>query len=156
MSLDSITSLFKNFDPTKYVPQLDTVLGWLELGARLAVMAGPLIMLGLGLFYFLSPPKEANHKAGYRTYFGMGSVEAWRFTQRLAGLIFAVAGFLLTVVMTLICNGFRGMDAMHMTGVAAKCILWQLGLAAVGVFAVEVTAVVRYDRTGIRRSRKEK
>ena len=42
------------------IPSLESLLGMLDLLARVFVMAGPLALLGLGLYYFLLPPKEAN------------------------------------------------------------------------------------------------
>ena len=101
----TLPELMEDFDLKNYLPKLDTLWGTVELLIRIFVMAGPLILLGLGLWYFLAPPKEANHRAGFRTLWGMGSVEAWRFTQKVAGIAFSVVGFVLTVIMAIICNG---------------------------------------------------
>ena len=153
--MDSIIALFENFDFAAFLPELDTLLGQLELTARIAVMIGPLVLLGLGLWYFLAPPKEANYRAGFRTLWGMGSVEAWQFTQRLAGICFAVLGLILTAVMALICNGYRGMDAMEMIWSAGKCVLVQIGLVLVITVAIHITVMIRYDWKGDRRSAKK-
>ena len=152
--MDAIIALFENFDLTAFVPELDTLLGKLELATRIAVMIGPLILLGLGLWYFLFPPKEANHRAGFRTLFGMGSVEAWQFTQRLAGICFSILGFLLTVIMALICNGYRGMDMMDMMRSAVACVLWQVGLVVAMTVTLHIVVLVRYDWKGNRRPQK--
>ena len=56
--MDALKSLFEGFDFAAFIPEVDTVLGWVELIARLAVMAGPLLLLGFGLVYLLAPPKE--------------------------------------------------------------------------------------------------
>lgn len=154
--MDSIIALFENFDPAAFIPEVNTLLGQLELLARIAVMIGPLILLGLGLWYFLAPPKEANHHAGFRTLWGMGSVEAWQFTQRIAGICFAVLGFVLTVVMALICNGYRGMDVMDMLWSAVKCILWQIGLVLVATVGIHIAVIVFFDWKGNRRLKKER
>lgn len=154
--MDSIIALFENFDLTAFVPELDTLLGKLELVTRIAVMIGPLILLGLGLWYFLSPPKEANHYAGFRTLWGMGSVEAWQFTQRIAGIAFSVLGFVLTVVMALICNGYRGMEMLDMLWSAVVCVLWEIGLVLVATIAIHILVLVRYDWKGNRRPPREK
>ena len=102
--MDAIMSLLQNFDFAAFIPGLNTVLGWIELGVRIAVMIGPLVLLFLGLLSFLAPTKEANHRLGFKAYWGMGSVEAWQFTQRLAGICWAVLGVGLTVIMALICR----------------------------------------------------
>ena len=57
MDTEALKSLLSDFDFSKFVPELDTVLGWLEMITRIAVMAGPILMLGLGLLYLLAPPK---------------------------------------------------------------------------------------------------
>lgn len=152
--MDAIMSLLQDFDPAAFIPELNTVLGWIELLARLSVMVGPLILLALGLFSFLAPPKEANHKMGFRTLWGMGSVEAWQFTQRLAGICWTALGFLLTVVMALICNSFRGLDTMQMVQSAGTCLLWEIGLIVASYIGINVTVIVRYDWKGNRRPQK--
>lgn len=160
MNSESIISQMKelfdglsDFNLKAYLPALDSFFGWLELAARLMVMAGPLVLLGMGLWFFLAPTKEANHKVGYRTYFGMGSVEAWRFTQRMAGITWSVLGLVLTVVMGILCNGYRNMETMDMVASAGKSILWQIGLVLVSVVVIELTVFACYDRKGRRRGR---
>ena len=56
------------------------------------IAIGPVVMLALGLAYLFLAPKEANYYFGYRTYFGMGSVHSWRFTQRLSGIVLSLLG----------------------------------------------------------------
>ena len=154
--IDSWIELVNEFDYAKFMPELSSILGWVELFARLCVIAAPIAMLGFGLWYLLLPPKEANHSAGYRFYFGMGSVEAWRFTQRLAGICWSGLGLILTIVMVLISNGFRDMDAMAMAHKAVTCILWEIGLMAVCCLGINVTLCVLFDRKGNRRQWKRK
>ena len=156
MDMETIKSLLNDFDPMAFIPELDSLVGWLELAVRVSVLAGPVILLFLGLWYLLLPPKEANHSAGYRTYWGMGSVEAWRFCQKIAGIAWGTLGLVLTVVMVLITNGYRGMDAMDMVYSAVKCILWEIGLAVVSSLAINITMMVLFDRKGERRSKKQK
>ena len=96
--MDAIMDLLAGFDPAALLPDISTTLGVLVLIARIAILALPVILLVLGLIYFFRPPKEANHRFGYRTYFGMGSVRAWKFTQRVAGLVWGTLGLGLTAV----------------------------------------------------------
>ena len=135
------------------IPSLESLLGTLDLLARVFVMAGPLALLGLGLYYFLLPPKEANYSAGYRFHYGMSKVQVWRFMQRIAGMVYSGVGLVLTVVMAIICIGFGGMEAEEMLWTAAKCILWELGIIAFASLAINVTVIVFYDSQG--NSRKE-
>ena len=154
--MDELTALFENFDLKNYLPKLDTLWGTMETLLRIFVMAGPLILLGLGLWYFLAPPKEANHRAGFRTLWGMGSVEAWQFTQKAAGIAFSVLGFVLTEVMALLCNGYRNMTPDEMILSAAKSLLWQLGLVVVCTLVLHILALILFDWKGVRRSEKRK
>ena len=92
MTIEDFKGLMDDFDPASLLPELDTVMGKIALIARIAVLIGPAVLLVMGLVYIFASPKEANYTLGYRCYFGMGSVEAWRFTQKLAGIAFVALG----------------------------------------------------------------
>ena len=154
--IEKMKQLVNEFDFANFIPEVDSVLGWVETLVRFFVMAAPICILFFGLWFLFLPPKEANHRAGYRTYFGMGSVEAWRFTQFLAGIIWTALGLILTVVMVLVVNGFRGMDAMEMVDRAIVCVLWEIGSILVCCLGINITALVVFDRKGTRRSKKKK
>lgn len=156
MSIDSLKALLEGFDPASFLPKLDTLAGKLETMMRIAVMVGPVVLLILGLAYLLLSPKEANHSFGYRCYFGMGSVEAWRFSQRLAGLVWGALGLVLSIVMLIIVNKYRGMDMNDMVWSAVKCILWELGLILFSWLAINTTVAIFFDAKGNRRLDKKK
>ena len=137
--MDKLAEDVAGFDVVSFLPKLDSVLGWIQLAVMLAVMVGPVLILVLGLIYYFSPPKEANHKFGYRFYWGMGSVEAWRFTQRLAGVVWSALGLLLTVVM---------LDGLSMVNSALTCVVWELVLIGLSCIAIDVIVALRYDREG--------
>lgn len=151
MSIDSFTELLEGFDPAALLPELDTVLGRAEFFTRLAVMAGPIVLLVLGVLYFFAAPKEANHRFGYRCYFGMGSIQAWQFTQKLAGFVFAPLGLILTVIMLIVCAGFRGQPMPDLIFSGITALIWQIVLAALAVAGINITAAVLFDRKGNRR-----
>ena len=150
-SFEDIKVLMDNFDPASLLPDLTTVVGKVEFITRIAVMVGPIVLLVLGILYFFAAPKEANYRFGYRCYFGMGSEEAWRFTQRFAGLIWSVLGLVLTVVMLIITGSFAGNPIMDIIGKGAKCLIWEGGLILVSILAINVTAMLLYDSKGLRR-----
>lgn len=151
--MDEILSLLQDFDVAKLLPPPESFVRDLELIMRVAVMAGPLILLGLGLLFYLAPPKEANHSLGFRTYWGMGSVEAWQFTQQLAGMFYSVLGVGLTAIMSLLCNAFRFMSAMAMANTAIICVLVEL-ILILGVW-IYINRKVRktFDKDGNRRTK---
>ena len=156
MNIDDLKTLMDDFDPASLMPELDELTANLAPVMRIVVMAGPVLLLVMGLIYLLVPPKEANHYLGYRTWFGMGSVDAWRFTQRLAGGLWAVMGLVLTLVMAGRSGKFAGMEVMDLLWTAGKCVLWEAGLVAVSVLAINICAAIRYDSKGERRKAKQK
>ena len=154
--IEQMKQLVNEFDFANFIPAVDSILGWIELLVRLFVMAAPVCVLVFGLWFLFLPPKEANHRAGYRTYFGMGSVEAWRFTQFLAGIIWSAVGLILSVVMLLVTNGYREMDMMDMVNNAIVCVLWEIGCIVLCCLGINITALVVFDRKGVRRSKKRR
>ena len=154
--VEKLVQLVNEFDLAKFIPEVNSILGWVEMLVRIFVMAAPICILAFGLFFLFLPPKEANHRAGYRTFFGMGSVDAWRFTQFIAGIVWGAIGLILTIVMVLVVNGFRDMEMMDMVSSAITCVLWEIGCIVVGCLGINITALVIFDSKGVRRSSKKK
>ncbi len=147
-TIEKLKDLINNFDPVSYLPDIASIMSWASLFAQICVLVAPVIMLLCGLRYLLLPPKEANHEAGYRFYFGMGSVEAWRFTQLLAGCVWTVIGLGLSIAMYLIGKNFPVMELGPMVDKAVMCILWQIGLILASYIGINLTLIIRYDRHG--------
>ena len=157
LDIDSIKSLMDGFDPAALLPDLSELFGSLATLCRFAVMIGPVVMLVLGLAYLFLSPREANYYFGYRCYFGMGSVQAWRFTQRIAGMLFGGVGLILTIVMYVISGAFAEMEVTDMVWKAAGCLAWQAVIALVLTFLVNFLAFFFFDaKGGPRRKKKEK
>ena len=146
--MEALKNLLTDFDPAAFVPGLGSVIGWIELLLRLCVLAGPIALLVRGLWYLILPPKEANHMAGYRFFWGMGSVQSWRTMQFLAGVAWTAVGAVLTIAMVIVTNGYRGMDLIAMAYSACKCLMWQIGTAAVGCLLVNMAMMVLFDFKG--------
>ena len=154
LSIDSIKELMDGFDPAALLPELDTIFGKIELVCRIAVMIGPVLLLLLGLTYLFLAPKEANHYLGYRCYYGMGSVQAWRFTQKLSGIVLGGLGLVLTAVMVFMMMSFRGMEVQAMLWRAVKCLIWEAALALLANLAINAAAFFLFDSHGDFRSKK--
>lgn len=151
--MDWITKIFDlNFE--KLVPEMGVVLEKTRLLLTLLVLIGPLILLGLGIAYLMIPTKEANYKFGYRTYFGMGGVEAWRFTQRIAGLSFCTVGAILLLVMFVVVSDFGSRDHFQMVSTTMTCLLWQVGVVVLIRLTIGILAAVFFDGYGNRRREK--
>lgn len=156
LDIESIKELMDAFDPAALLPDLSEVFGSLASVCRGAVMIAPIVLLVLGLAYLFLSPKEANYYFGYRTYFGMGSVHAWRFTQRMAGIVLGGLGLILTIVMYVISGSFAQMAVSDMVWKAVSCLVWEAALAFAGTVTINLTAAFRFDRKGEYRSKKRK
>lgn len=156
LDIESIKSLMDGFDPAALLPDLSDLFGSLATLCRFAVMIGPVVLLVLGLAYLFLSPKEANYYFGYRCYFGMGSVQAWRFTQRVAGMLFGGVGLILTIVMYVISGGFAGMEITQMVWKAAGCLAWQVGITLALTLLINFLAFFFFDAKGGPRRKKKK
>ena len=156
LDIDSIKSLLDGFDPATLLPDLTKVFDSLAPLCRIAVMIGPLVLLALGLSYLFLTPKEANYYLGYRCYFGMGSEYAWRFTQRLAGFLFAGIGLVLSVVMFAISISFSYMQLPDMVWKAASCLVVELVAAVLLILIVNISAMYHFDRKGKHRRKRRR
>ena len=156
LDIESIKELMDAFDPASLLPELGDIFSIITTICQIAVMVGPIILLVLGLAYLFFSPKEANYYFGYRCYFGMGSIEAWRFTQRLAGIVLGLSGLILSVIMLFLSSGFPGMDAMEMVWRAFWCLIWQGVVALLANAVIWLAAFARFDAKGNFRKKKSK
>ena len=150
--MDFLKSLLADFDPAALVPDLEALFNNLDGALRVVLLAGPLCLLGLGLLYLLAPPSEANHVFGYRHFWGMSSVEAWRFTQKTAGLVWTGLGLCLTVIMAFLCNGYRELAAEAMLMSALTSVLVELLLVFLSTMLINTLVIFHFDHKGARRS----
>ena len=146
--MDTIRSLLDMLDIANYLPDLTMFSVGAKLVLWLLMLVGPVLMLLLGLMYYTKPPAEANFSWGFRTYFGMGSVEAWRFTQRVAGLCWIAVGggmtalCLIAGIFMLVLNG----------GQAATLAMWAVGIELLLIIAswvfINILVLKNYDKDG--------
>lgn len=156
LNIDSIKELMDAFDPAALLPQMESIFETLVPLCRIAVLIGPIVLLALGLAYLLLAPKEANYYFGYRCYFGMGSIYAWRFTQRFAGIVLGGLGLILTFVMLFLTGSFAEMEAMDMVWKSVTYLAWEAGLALAATVFINFTVTLCYDRRGEFRGKKRK
>jgi len=148
MNIEDLKGLMDAFDPASLLPELSGILDAVVWAVRTATLAGPIVLLALGLGYLIFAPREANYIFGYRCTFGMGSVEAWRFTQRLAGIVWSVLGLVLTLVMISLTKKFAGQDAYDSIWLAVKYVLWEAGLALISSLAINTVVMIRFTYGG--------
>ena len=155
MNLDAIKELLSGAEPAApLVPDAGTLVDKVLPIAKILVVAGPVIMLILGLLYLFAAPREANHHFGYRCYFGMGSEQAWRFTQRIAGIVWTALGAVMTLAMLIVTARFPGLDVLEMLTSAATSVVVEALVLLVATIIIRIIVAARYDRHGERRIRK--
>ena len=147
--MEKITELLDKLENLgELIPKLDTLTDWIQWLICLAVRVGPVCILVLGLIYMLIPPKEANRKFGFRTYFGMGSVSAWIFTQRVAGAIMTLVGAILAIIAFSSVKKLTGMDLMEMASRAFAIIKGQAICILIIYIFMFLLAAMMFDRNG--------
>ena len=156
MSLDSVKEFLSGFESLPQLPDPGALVGYVETIARVLVIAGPAVMVILGLLYLFAAPKEANHHFGYRCYFGMGSELAWQFTQRVAGITWTALGSAMTIAALVISRRFAELGTLDMLTGAAVCLLAEAGVLLMASIVIRTIVAARYDRHGERRQRKVK
>lgn len=154
--MDFISSLLDGLDNIgNLVPALEKLLSSAQLWLTIVLLIGPVAMLILGVIYLFLPPKEANHHIGYRTYFGMGSVEAWLHTQKLAGIIYGGLGIILVIIMIFVSVSLKNKDMMQAFTSAITWLCVQVGIVLLVYLGMFVYTAIVFDRHGNRRREKK-
>ena len=78
----------------------------------------------------------------------MGSVYAWRFTQRFAGVVLTLTGLALSIIMFVLSAGFAGMEVTDMVWRALELLLWEAGFSLAANVTINLAAAIRFDRKG--------
>lgn len=153
--VDTLLGLINSLsDPAEMLPDLEVLFTKLAQVIRVAVLAGPVALLVMGLIYLFLAPKEANHSLGFRCWWGMSSVESWQFTQKLAGIAWTALGAVLGVWGLFSTTGYTTVTADDMMLSALNLLKWQLIVVVASMVAINVVLVVLFDRKGQRRSEK--
>ena len=137
------------------IPNLEKLMGDMRSWLGIAMIIGPVIFIVMGLVYYFLAPPEANHKLGYRTYFGMGSVTAWKFTQKLAGIVWGGLGIILAIVAIIGCVIMVGQELNKATTTALTILIIEAVAAVLAFLTVEITVLLRYDMNGSARKKKK-
>lgn len=151
MDFKEITGFLDKLDPEKWMPNLESMMVNMEFFVSILVLLAPLVLFVLGVLYFFLPPREANHSFGYQFFWGKSSVEAWRFMQRVAGIVFGVVGLAMTVVMLILNGKLTALETMNMVYRAGEYLVWQLVAVAVSCIVIDIVMLVMFNYRGYRR-----
>lgn len=138
------------------IPNVENLVKNMHLWVGIVLMIGPIIMIIKGAIYLFLAPPEANHKLGYRTFFGMGSVKAWKFTQKLAGYIWGGLGVALAIlgIIGIVILSGKEPAAVMSTGLTLMIVETSAMLAA--FLSIEITMPILFDINGNRRKKRIK
>ena len=137
-----------------FVPDLGTLITDLRYWLVFFMVIGPVALMLLGAYYLYMAPPEANHKAGYRTFYGMGSVSAWKFTQKLAGRTWLISGLVMLLAAII---GFILMikaDVSRAVTIGLVVLILEAIIALVAYITIEATVSKRYDENGNLKNKK--
>ena len=131
-----------------FVPDLGSLIADLRFWLIFMMVVAPVVLMLFGAYYLYLSPAEANHKAGYRTFYGMGSVAAWRFTQKMAGKTWVISGavMLLAAVVGMIL--MIKADVGRIVTVGLVVLILEALIALIGYITIESTVSRRYDENG--------
>lgn len=149
--MDILAGLVDGLDPASLLPDLEMLFSKLAGIARIAVLVGPAALLILGLIYLFLPPKEANHYLGFRCWWGMSSVEVWRFTQKLAGAVWTVMGLVFSIIALVSGSGYAKMPQDQMLFAALETIILQIIGVVASVILINLLLIVMFNHKGERR-----
>jgi hypothetical protein len=85
----------------------------------------------------------------------MGSVAAWKFTQKLAGMVWGGVGILLELVAIIGCIIMITQSPTDASSTAFVIAVIEANVAFFAFLAVEIVVLIRYDINGSRRVKKK-
>ncbi len=151
MDKEAFKELLNGVDFAALLPNIQDIIAVLAPTVQVLVVAGSFVMLAFGLYCLMIAPKEATYLAGYRFRWGMASLDAWRFMQRVAGVVFSVLGMLSAIYMALFTRHLEDLPLMELMTQSCIYIAMQAGLALIGCAVTNFLVICRYDRKGNRR-----
>ena len=95
--MDAVVALLKSMDFEKMIPSLGWYLFSLKFWCFVLVMAGPAVMLVLGILYLKKPPETPDSFWSYRSKAAMRDRGTWDEAHRLAGKTWSRLGTLLCI-----------------------------------------------------------
>lgn len=152
--MDDILSVLQDFDVANFLPEPDQFVNSLVFWVRLIVLAGPLTLLILGIWYRFVLPKKPGSRVGFPLWVRIGSQQAWNFAQRLCNIVYLAVGGLLSVVMLIVSLFFSAEHSVAMINTALVCVLVEFVVVLFAWILINLLVGKAYDKDGKLRKRK--
>ena len=147
-------SLLQDFDVANFLPEPDQFMGSLVSWVRFIVLAGPLALLILGLWYRFVLPKKPGSCMGFPLWVRIGSQQAWNFAQRLCNIVYLAVGGALTVLALIVSLFFSEEHGVAMVTTALICVILELIIIVIAWITINLLVGKAYDKDGKLRKRK--
>ena len=148
--MSELFSLLKDFDIANILPEMSEYVRQLVGWMRVLLLAGPLVMAGMGVWFYFAPPKAPNYSVGFRTKWSMTSLAAWRYAQRQSGMIYMILGGSLAVIVFLLSLLFGALSPVGMAVITLLCVIAEAVLAVLAYLLVEKLLRKHFDAYGDR------
>lgn len=124
--MDQLLSFLKEFDIANLLPEAEVFLDQFRLNMALITLLGPVLLIGLGAWYFFCPREQVGDPLGFRGLIPIREQSAWLYSQRLAGIGYGLVGIATTVVFGILCLFFGAMAPMTVATCAFVCVIIEL------------------------------
>lgn len=148
LDMDFLKTLISDFDLMAILPDLADLMDWIVKGVNIALIIGPVVLAVMGLWYLLLPTREANYVVGYRFFWGMGSVKSWKFTQRLAGLVWLIMGVKMAREAYDNRAQLEALETIELMYTAIETILRQVGTVIISCVIINVVIFLLFNFKG--------
>ncbi len=122
----------------------------------LLALLTPLAMVILGLICWRIPPKGPTWALGFRSRRARAGDESWKFAQSWAGKLWFILGLIWLVATLLISNGQKETGIEDCLEIYLNLVGLQLGTLILVILGINLALLIRFDRFGRIRVKKEK
>ena len=124
--MDQLLSFLKEFDIANALPETAVFTTQLRWTMAILMLIGPLLLIGLGAWYYFLPRTRINDPLGFQGLQRIEDKKTWLFAQRLAGLGYGILGIALFVVFGVLCLFFIAMTTDVIAVCTFVCVMIEL------------------------------
>lgn len=146
--MSDILSLLQDFDVANFLPAPDKFLTGLTGWIRVILLAGPLLLLGIGLWDRYVSPKQHGSRLCFPMWVNVTGKKAWAYAQRLCNVTCLLLGGGLSVLMLIISLFFSGERGLAMIYVALVCMIIEFILVLIAWIGINILVGKAYGKNG--------